>query len=94
MHQRPLNSSKTYWPKTDPYRLVVPDGRDLRAEHDGGEEREEESLEDEKEEEDDGGRRREGAALVPLVAEAREEVVYGQEQGVDGHECDVQLKTG
>ena len=40
------------------HRLVVPDGGDLRAEHDGGEEGEEEPLEDEEEEEDDGGGRR------------------------------------
>ena len=81
-------------PYVHTYRLVVPDCRHLSAEHDWGEESEEESLEDEEEEEHDGGRRREGATLVPLVAEAREEVVDGQEQGVDGHECDVQLKTG
>ena len=74
------------------HRLVVPDGGDLRAEHDGGEEREEETLEDEEEEEDDGGGRREGAALAPLVAQARHEVVDGQEQRVHRHQRDVQLK--
>ena len=74
------------------HRLVVPDGGDLRAEHDGGEEGEEEPLEDEEEEEDDGGGRREGAALVPLVAQARQEVVDRQEQRVHRHQRDVHLQ--
>ena len=52
-----------------PYRLVVPDCRDLGSEHDGGEEREEQPHEDEEEEEDDGGWRGEGRAAVPLRAQ-------------------------
>ena len=79
-------------PKQLTHRLVVPDGGDLRAEHDGGEEGEEEPLEDEEEEEDDGGGRREGAALVPLVAQARQEVVDRQEQRVHRHQRDVHLQ--
>ena len=52
--------------KPSSYRFVVPNGGDLRAEHDGGEEGEEESFEQEKEEKDDCGRRREGRTTLPL----------------------------
>ena len=76
------------------YRFVVPDGRDLSSEHDRREEGEEEALEDQEEEEYYRGRRREGRTAVPLGPEARQEVVEGQEQGVDRHHSYVELEQG
>ena len=74
------------------HRFVVPDGRHLRPEHDRREQREQEALKNEEEEEHDGGGGREGGARLPLAGQAAKEVGDGQEEGVERHGCDVELK--
>jgi len=71
-------------------RLVVPDGRHLRAEHDGREQSEQQGLEHEEQQEYDGGWRREDCAALPVAVDAGDEVVDREKEGVEGDDADVE----
>ena len=71
-------------------RLVIPDGGDLRAEHDGGEESKEESPEEQEEDEDDGGGRTVDCAGLPVAVDAGDEVMDAEEETVPRDETDVE----
>ena len=76
------------------YGLIMPYRSDLSTKHDGGKECEQKSLEHEEQEEYDGCWRWVRRTSVPVWSHAAYKVVDGQEQGMEGHQCDVELKTG
>lgn len=67
------------------FRLIIANGVNLCAEHDGGEGEEEDSLQAEENEEHDGHRRGEITALAPLDFDTGEEMEKAEAEGMQGN---------
>lgn len=89
-YEHAFESIQTY----QTYRLIVPNRRHLRAQHDDREHGKQHRLERQEEQQNDGGRRRERRALLPLVLDALRKLIDGQEDGMYRGHGNVELQMG